>query len=247
LNAITLTPGCSLNDGNGWIAVLRWNSHEWLGSAVTGRSSDEGNRRGWPMRHSRALRLSSYQQPAVAVSILYDPPKVGPDEVRKMSATPNSILASPEQRIADLERQLAECKAELAERAAELAEAREQHTATAEVLQVINSSPGELAPVFDAMLEKAMRLCEAPFGHLLRFDGKVFRWIAARDRSGAAAVLGDPVEPDPGSALERLVLGDEVVHIPDVVDTGAYRSGVPSRLKLVEIFGARTARAVLGR
>jgi class 3 adenylate cyclase len=109
------------------------------------------------------------------------------------------------------------------------------------VLQVINSSPGKLAPVFDAMLEKAMRLCEAPFGALLRFDGKVFRAIAARDTSGAAAVLGDPVEPDPGSALERLVLGDEVVHIPDVVDTEAYRSGVPSRLKLVEMIGARTA------
>jgi GAF domain-containing protein len=151
-----------------------------------------------------------------------------------MSATPDSTLANPEQRIADLERQLAE-------REAELAEARDQQTATTEVLQVINSSPGDLAPVFDAMLEKAMRLCEAPFGALLRFNSKVFRTIAARDTSGAAAVLGDPVEPDPGSALERLVLGDEVVHIPDVVDTEAYRSGVASRLKLVEMIGARTA------
>jgi adenylate cyclase len=151
-----------------------------------------------------------------------------------MSATPDSTLANPEQRIADLERRLAE-------REAELAEARDQQTATTEVLQVINSSPGDLAPIFDAMLEKAMRLCEAPFGALLRFNGKVFRAIAARDTSGAAAVLGDPVEADPGSALERLVLGDEVVHIRDVVDTEAYRSGVASRLKLVETIGARTA------
>src|SRR6516225_917790 len=161
-----------------------------------------------------------------------------------MSAT----LANPEQRIADLERHLAEREAELAECKTELAgckternEALQRETATAEVLQVINSSPGELAPVFDAMLEKAMRLCEAAFGALLLFDGKVFRAIAARDASGAAAVLGDPVEPDPGSALERLVLGDEVVHISDVVDTEAYRSGVSSRLKLVEMIGARTA------
>src|SRR6516162_9407805 len=91
------------------------------------------------------------------------------------------------------------------------------------------------------MLEKAMRLCGAPHGALRRFDGEFFRAMAARHAAGGGAVIGEPIAPDPGSASERLVLGDDVVHIPDVVDTEAYRSGVPSRLKFVDVTGARTA------
>src|SRR5262249_10815337 len=121
----------------------------------------------------------------------------------------------------------------------ETREALEQQTATAEVLGVINSSPRDLAPVLDAMLEKALHLCDAAFGSLRAFDGEGFAALAVRGLSDDA--WRAPVKPEPGSSLERIMRGDDVVHIPDVTDTEAYRSGLPSRVSLVRNTGARTA------
>jgi hypothetical protein len=141
-----------------------------------------------------------------------------------MSATPDSTLTNPEQRTADLERQLAECRAQLTQRTAERDEALAQQTATAEVLQVINSSPGDLAPVFDAILEKATRLCEAPFGVLRTWDGERFHVIAAQGDPKLtewARGYGPFAPADPSSPAGRMVSVEEVVRFADAPEEEA--------------------------
>src|SRR5262245_4126313 len=91
--------------------------------------------------------------------------------------------------------------------AQELAEAREQQTATSEVLQVISSSPGGLEPVFQAMLADATRLCEANFGVLYRFDGHVFHAVALQDAVPALSdYLRRPPRPNPRNPLGRVLI-----------------------------------------
>jgi hypothetical protein len=82
---------------------------------------------------------------------------------------------------------------------------------------VINSSPGDLPPVFEAILEKAHALCGATFGSLQTYDGEFFRTVASRGLPDAfLELVREPFRPDPNSFEERLVRGDDLVHIPDV-------------------------------
>ena len=124
----------------------------------------------------------------------------------------------------------------------ELRESLGQQTATAELLQVINSSPGDLAPVFDAMLEKALSLCEAAFGGLWTYDGERFHAMAMQ---GVPALFAEfhskPLEPVPGTGSYALVRGDNLVHVADITDDEGYRSGNPAKRALGELGGARTA------
>jgi len=128
----------------------------------------------------------------------------------------------------------------------ELRESLEQQTATSEILQVISSSPSDLPPVFDAMLEKAMRLCEAAFGHLATYDGVSFHTAAIR---GVPVPFAEfrrqgPQIYGPGTGVARLLAGERVVHFIDVADTDVYRSGDPNQRALVELGGARSALVV---
>jgi GAF domain-containing protein/anti-sigma regulatory factor (Ser/Thr protein kinase) len=124
----------------------------------------------------------------------------------------------------------------------ETREALEQQTATAEVLGVINASPGDLAPVFEAMLEKAMRLCEAAFGTLWTYDGDRFRSVAQHGVPAAYAefLAHNAPAAGPGTGRARILQGERFVHVADLAGEEPYRAGDPHRRALVDLGGART-------
>ena len=125
----------------------------------------------------------------------------------------------------------------------ELRESLQQQTATADVLKVISASPGDMTPVFEAMLTNAMHLCEAKFGHILLYDGERFHATHLHDVPPAYREFWEkhgPIRPSPNTGLGRIVRDKRMFHIPDLKADPAYAERTPLRVVTVEKAGARS-------
>jgi GAF domain-containing protein len=125
----------------------------------------------------------------------------------------------------------------------ELRESLEQQTATSEVLSVISSSPGELQPVFAAMLENAARVCDAKFGNIYRWDGDALYHVAAHNAPPALVEARklSPRRPDPNDPLGRMLATKTLIHVADLAAEDAYiakRAG--GIVEAVELGGMRS-------
>jgi GAF domain-containing protein len=152
----------------------------------------------------------------------------------RVSNGPNSLI--------ELKKQLEERTRELAEARGHLSEALEQQTATAEVLQVISSSPAELQAVFQAMLANATRLCEAKFGNLYLYEGGALRIVASHNVPAAFAEARrrGPFHPPPGGPLNEVIRTNQTVHTADMAATQAYAERHPVVVDAVKLGGVRT-------
>ena len=152
----------------------------------------------------------------------------------------------------DLGQTIAALRRELDERSAERDEALAREAAMAEVLQVVNSSPGDLAPVFQTIVEKAHTLCDAASGSLQLWDGEKFRGIAMRGFSDAMVEqLRRGYIPGPKHPCRRLLEGDRVAHCVDLteIDDPVTRAGgvALGSVRTILFVALRKDDAVLGQ
>jgi GAF domain-containing protein len=135
---------------------------------------------------------------------------------------------------------------ELKQRTADLTESLEQQTATADVLRVISSSPSELRPVFEAILENVTRICDAPFVGLFRFESGAARLVAERGLSQdfAGFLQREGNRPGPNHPFVRMARTKRIVHVPEYLNDEAYIGRDPMTVAGVEIGGIRTLLAV---
>ena len=136
---------------------------------------------------------------------------------------------------------------ELRQRTADLTESLEQQTATSEVLQTISGSPGDLRPVFAAMLEKAVSICDADFGNIYRWDGEAFSLLATHSTplAFAEARRRSPLRAGPGTPLARMIASKTVIHLADALGDPSYaEQRDPAASAAVELGGVRTVLLV---
>jgi GAF domain-containing protein len=133
---------------------------------------------------------------------------------------------------------------ELRQRTTDLTEALEQQTAASEVFEVISRSPGGLEPVFQAMLEKAVRICDAKFGSILRWDNEAAHLVATHNAPPAfAEARRRSINPaNPKTSFGRMVATKSVVHVADAAaEPGYVEQHDPAAVAAVELGGQRTA------
>ena len=199
--------------------------------------------------YAHELALAGNWRASIAVPMLRDGKPVGAISVAKAEAVPFSerqmqllttfadqaVIAIENVRLFKREQQ----------RTRELSESLEQQTATSEVLKVISSSPGELEPVFSAMLENASRICEAKLANLFLYADNTFRLAAHRNAPVAYAEqwAKNPVltlSENSRNPLARLAASKRIVDIPDLMAEPGYLARDPRFVALVEAAGART-------
>jgi len=131
---------------------------------------------------------------------------------------------------------------ELRERTDDLSESLEQQTATSEVLEVISASSGDLAPVFQKMLENATRICGANFGTMNLYEESGFRTVALYNapQAYAATQLHKVIHPHPQSGLGTIERTHQSFHIEDIRTQPPYLEGNPNVRALADLAGART-------
>src|SRR5258706_1031522 len=155
----------------------------------------------------------------------------------RRSPTRSKVPTKPKGAPAD-----ADLKKEIATLRRELAEALERQTATSEVLQVISSTPGDLEPVFQSLLENATRVCGADFGTMHLSEGDVARRAALHNVPPAYAdeLATRTWRPHPKSGPGQVIRTKQVAHIADVRTNPAYLEGSPGSIALSNLGGART-------
>jgi class 3 adenylate cyclase len=160
----------------------------------------------------------------------------------------SSSTGDMETKIAQLTIENARLVDELSQRTADLSEALDQQKAASEVLQAIGGFPGDLEPVFASMLQNAVRICDAKFGNIYRWDGDTLHLVAAFNTPPAFAKArgSTPLRrPGPKTVVGRMVATKAVIHVADLAAEHAYiKDRVSPAVAAVELGGVRTILAV---